>query len=56
MSSSKTFVPNFCRNDELSWLFTNIFSPTRYMKVKKMGITEIWGRIWLFSANKIKKT
>ena len=24
------------------------------MKVKKMGITEILRRIWLFSANKIK--
>jgi hypothetical protein len=25
------------------------------MKVKRMGITEIVRRIWLFSANKIKK-
>ena len=25
------------------------------MKVKRMGITEILRRIWLFSANKIKK-
>jgi hypothetical protein len=41
--------------DELSWLFTNRLSATRYMKVKRMGITEIL-RIWLFSANKRKKT
>ena len=40
-------------NDELSWLFTNRFSATRYMKVKRMGKTEILRRIWLFSANKI---
>jgi hypothetical protein len=26
------------------------------MKVKRMGITEIFGRIWLFSANKIKSS
>ena len=26
------------------------------MKVKKMGITEILRRIWLFSANKIKSS
>ena len=26
------------------------------MKVKRMGITEILGRIWLFSANKIKSS
>ena len=44
-----------CRNDELSWLFTNRLSATRHMKVKRMGIAEILGRIWLFSANKIKK-
>ena len=56
MSSSKTCVPNFCHNDELSWLFTNRFSATRYMKVKRMGITEILRRIWLFSANKIKSS
>ena len=24
------------------------------MKVKRMGITEIWRRIWLFSVNKTK--
>jgi hypothetical protein len=35
----------------LSWLFTNRFRATRYMKVKRMGITEILRRIWLFSAN-----
>ena len=28
----------------------------RYMKVKRMGITEILRRIWLFSANKIKSS
>ena len=44
------------RNDELSWLFINRLSATRYMKVKRMGITEILRRIWLFSANKIKKS
>ena len=43
-----------CRNDELSCLFTNRFRATRYMKVKRMGITEILERIWLFSENKIK--
>ena len=45
-----------CRNDELSWLFTNRFRATRYMKVKRMEITEILRRIWLFSANKIKSS
>ena len=30
----------------------NRLSATRYMKVKRMGITEILIRIWLFSANK----
>ena len=40
--------------NELSWLFTNGLSATIYMKVKRMGITEILRRIWLFSANKIK--
>ena len=39
------------RNDELSWLFTN-----RFMKVKKMGIVEIFRRIWLFSAKKMKSS
>ena len=43
-------------DDELSWLFTNRLSATRYMKVKRMGITEILRRIWLFSANKIKSS
>ena len=27
---------------------------TRYMKVKRMGITKFLRRIWLFSANKMK--
>ena len=43
-----------CRNDELSWLFTNRLGATRYMKVNRMGITEILRRICQFSANKIK--
>ena len=42
--------------DELSWSFTNRFSATRYMKVKRMGITEILRRIWLSSANKTKSS
>ena len=42
--------------DELRWLFTNKLSATRYMKVMRMGITEILRRIWLFSANKIKSS
>jgi len=37
----------------MSWLFTNRLCATRWMKVKRMGITEILRRIWLFSANKI---
>ena len=41
---------------ELSWLFTNRFRATRCMKVKRMGITEILRRIWLFSANKMKSS
>jgi hypothetical protein len=44
------------RNDELSWYFPNRFIATKYMKVKRMGITEILGRIWLFSENKIKSS
>ena len=40
-----------CLNDELSYLFTN-----RLMKFKRIGITEILGRIWPFSANKIKSS
>ena len=43
-------------DDEPSWLFTNRFSATRYMKVKRMGISEILRRILLFSANKIKSS
>ena len=43
-------------DNELSWLFTNRFSATRYMKVKRMEITEILRKIWLFSANKIKSS
>ena len=43
-------------DDELSWLFNNRLSATRLMKVKRMGITEILRRIWLFSANKIKSS
>ena len=54
--NQRYIVPNFCRNDELSWLFTNKFSATRYMKVKRMGVTEILRRIWLFSANNIKSS
>ena len=51
----------------LSWLkkfgvAQNILGPvkgqgiraTGYMKVKRMGTTEILRRIWIFSANKIK--
>ena len=29
-------------DDLVGWLFTNRLSATRYMKVKRMGITEIW--------------
>ena len=54
------FVTITCRNDELnnelSWLFTDRFSATRYMKVKRMEITEIVRGIWLFSAHKIKSS
>jgi len=55
-SQISTCVSIFCRNKELSWLFINRFSANRYMKVKRMGITEILRRIWLFSANKIKSS
>ena len=41
-------------DDELRWLFTNRLSATRYMNVKRMGITDMLRRIWLFSANKMK--
>ena len=37
-------------------MFTNRFRATRYMKVKRMGITEILRRIWLFSASNIKSS
>ena len=50
-----TYVTIVCRNDELSWLFINRCSATRYMKCQRMGITEIL-RIWLFSANKTKSS
>ena len=43
-------------DDELSWLFTNRFSATRKMKVKRMSIAENLRRIWLFSTNKIKSS
>ena len=40
----------------MSWVGCLLFRfrATRYMKVKRMGITEILKRIWLFSANKKK--
>ena len=43
-----------CSNNELSWFFTNRLSATRYMKAKRIGITEILRRIWLLSTNKTK--
>jgi hypothetical protein len=49
-------VTFMCRNDELSWLFTNRFSAIRYMKFKIMGLTEILRRIRLFFANTIKSS
>ena len=53
-------VTIMCRNDELSgeftWLFTNRLRATRYMNFKRIGITEILRRVWLFSANKIKSS
>ena len=52
----RAFATIMCRINELSWSFNNKFSTTRYMKVKRTGITEILRRIWLFSANKIKKS
>ena len=42
-------------DDELSWLFTNSCSATRYMKVKRIKRTEVLRRIWLFSANEIEE-
>ena len=43
-------------DNELSWLFFNRLSPTRYIKVKRMGIAEILRGIWLFSAKMIKNS
>ena len=45
----------------MSWVgwrvkFTNRLSATRYMKVKRMEITNILRKIWLFTANKIKSS
>ena len=54
--ASKACEKIMCRNDELSWLFTNTLSATRQMKVKRMGITEILRNICLFSAKKIKSS
>ena len=55
-----SIVTNFCRNDELSstmsWLSTNRFSATRYMKVKRIGTTEILRRTWLFFEHEIKRS
>ena len=51
-----------CPNDEFSWMMSSVgcllkdsVLPDK-KKVKRMGKTEILRRIWLFSANKIKKT
>ena len=57
-TSCDNYVPQWWveLDDELSWLFTNRLSATRYMKVKRMGITELLRRIWLFSANNIKSS
>ena len=49
-------VTIMCWNDELSWLFTNRVRATGYLKVKRMETTEFLRKVWLFSANKIKKT
>ena len=43
-------------DDEFSWLFTNRFSATRYIKVKRMGITEFFRKIWLFSVKETKSS
>ena len=40
----------------MSWVGTNRLNATKYMKVKRMGITEILRMIWIFSANKIKSS
>ena len=58
MSANESII---CSNDELSfvdvlsWLFTDRFRAPRYMKVKRMGITEILTRIWLFSESYSKQ-
>ena len=61
--NGRNLCDNYVRNDELSskmsWVgcLTDSGLPvTRYMKVKRTGITEILRRIWLFSANKIKSS
>ena len=43
ISVTITYVPQWWVefDNELSWLFTNRFSAIRYMKDKRMGITEI---------------
>ena len=52
-SNCDNYVPQWWveLDDELSYLFTN-----RLMKFKRIGITEILGRIWPFSANKRKSS
>ena len=47
-----------CCNDELSWMMSWVgcSTATRWMKVKRMGITEILKTIWLFTENKIKSS
>ena len=52
----KINVTIMCRNDELSWLFTNRFKATRYVKIKIVGIAEVLRSIWLFSTKKIKSS
>ena len=42
--------------DELHWFFTKRIRATRYMRVKRTGITEILRRICLYSASKIKSS
>ena len=39
----------------MSWV-GSLPTNNKYMKVMRMGITEILGRIWLFSASKIKSS
>ena len=43
-------------NDELSSTMSWSDCLLTDKKIKRMGITDIFLRIWLFSANKIKKT